>query len=170
MLDEAYSTQLLKDFTIHELAKHISTQLPPDWDGSTSHMKWSKNCPDAAWLKDLWHFIGKHCTNKGIDQIETLADWPIIPTSSQHLVSIKMAKTVIFLGKYNDTAERRNVCSALQKLGCPVVDIAKMWSAPSVDYLSMQSAQLPTQLDKILTNYLAAPTNSHNVLYRTALH
>ena len=55
--------------------------------------------------------------------LDALKAWPIIPTTSKKLVTVKMAKTVFDMRLVgNETEATKKVCSGLEKLNCPSLD------------------------------------------------
>ncbi|XP_033645532.1 LOW QUALITY PROTEIN: sacsin-like [Asterias rubens] len=152
--DEAYTSGIFKKFTISELAVHLRSYLPEDWQGCTHHVEWApieNGHPPASWIRSVWEFICSE-TEKNVQTcLQPIQDWPLFPTTSEKLVSPAMSKTVLFLHGFCDTQFREKVTKVLQKLGVPELDVKHM-------------PMILSTLTELLKNYLALPVKPDSVV------
>ncbi|XP_071785309.1 sacsin-like [Asterias amurensis] len=151
---EAYTSGIFKKFTISELAVHLRSYLPEDWQGCTHHVEWTPSengHPPASWIRSVWEFICSE-TEKNLQTcLQPIQDWPLFPTTSEKLVSPAMSKTVLFLHGFCDTQSREKVTKVLKKLGVPELDLNRL-------------PIMVSPLLELLKNYLAMPAKPDSVV------
>ena len=118
-----------------------------DYDNATSTLRG---------LKRLWDFICLSYTEERPDDLDALADWPIIPTTSGHLVSFRMSKTVLIAETFSE--DEGILLKILQKLGCRVADISK---------ISRSYASVPPEPRHILSKRLVGLKCRRDILTMT---
>ncbi|XP_072039950.1 sacsin-like [Amphiura filiformis] len=151
---QCFSSGMFKDFTLHELAQHLHTQLPDEWRGCTRHVTWTPEMnghPSNLWMKHVWELILFRCTRSGASELDALDDWAVYPTSCGKVVPPKLAKTILYLDTFSDSSSRRTLTSVLEKLGCPQISISRM-------------ATNSSELSELLKSKLAVPTSQSSVL------
>ncbi|XP_072017069.1 sacsin-like [Amphiura filiformis] len=157
---DLYQAGILKEFTIHELAKFMHTNFPPNWKNPPHHLQWlqlsRESLPQAYWLQSLWNYVYLLHNGDNPCDLQALADWPIIPTTSGYLVSLSMSKSVMFPDDFISSGRR--LLGILQKLDCPVVD-EKGITGPH--YLTHSKS---LSIKAILRRYLVGPNNRSEIL------
>ncbi|XP_038060324.1 sacsin-like [Patiria miniata] len=162
--EAAYSSGVLKQFTITELAQHLGKHLPESWQGCNQHVEWTPDTeghPSESWLGHLWAFI---CSETLQDSsLDCINHWPIFPTTSGKLVPPSLSKTVLLL--QNQVGLGMEIANVLRKLGLPLISRTLMCELRTT-FLTGTQVQVhhaPPRLDELLAKHLALPASRQDV-------
>ena len=103
----------------------MSDIFPQHTKDAEVHFDFDVTGVSEEWLKRLWVYLQTY--SKKVDNskapLDALKSWPIIPTKSKKLVTVKMAKTVLDMTIVgNESNAALNVSKSLEKLNCPCLD------------------------------------------------
>ena len=114
---------VLLHLTASSLDSFMPDVFPPSMRGVSKHQPFPEGVLFEEWLRRLWLFL-QHFTRPGQDEtfvsLDTLKEWPIIPTKCKQLVTIKNAKTVLDMSESGkQSGSEKKVLECLKKLHCP---------------------------------------------------
>src|SRR5262249_41217579 len=73
----------------------------------------SRNLPNLAWLRQIWHYILKnHCNS-----LHILEDYMLLPTTNGHLYPLSSCNKVL----HETEHPKKQVVNVLKSLGCPLL-------------------------------------------------
>ena len=117
--------KVLLPLTTDVVDTFMSDFFPEDTKNAKIHLDFGATGVSEEWLKRLWVYLQTY--SKEVDDrkppLDALKAWPIIPTTSNMLVTVEMAKTVIdmtLVGNEGNAAKK--VLESLKKLNCPCLD------------------------------------------------
>ena len=116
---------VLLHLTSDVVATFMSDVFPENTKDANVHLELSATGVPEEWLKRLWEYLQTYSkqVHDSKRPLDALKAWPIIPTKSKKLVTVKMAKTVIDMtlnGKESVTMLK--VHESLKKLNLPCLD------------------------------------------------
>ena len=119
--------QILRHLTVSSLASFIPDVFPPSMRAATKHMPYpDESVLTKEWFKRLWKFLQYYAQLEEPEtqvSLKALGEWPIIPTTSEELVTIDNAKTVLDMTESGTEGPReKKIINFLRKLQCPSLD------------------------------------------------
>ena len=151
------NVRVVMRFDIPALVEFLPGLFPEILLVSEDFVPWKKlqNANFEKWLKRLWQFLSTHRPQTGEDAkiLDPLLDWPVIPTRSDTLAPVALARVVLDLTHSDSwSSAQETIVEILRKLKCPEADMDFMESGGSRD------------ISPVLKPYLAHPNSSQDVL------
>ena len=150
--------QAMLDLTVSSLASFMADVFPKHCKGLSKHVPWKfpeEGVLSEKWFKRLWEFLendAKPEPNEERVSLNTLGDWPIIPTTCGNLVTINNGKSVLDMTESRtENVFGQKVREILENLGCP--SLRKDITQPQF-----------TGKSSILDTYVAHPHSAPDVL------
>ena len=129
-IDNLPEKRVMQRFTVQALNQHFPGIFPEYMRGTSEHLPW--NFPQSVplsrkWFQRLWYFLQSYAIPKLNNNTEVslsvLGVWPIIPTTSDKLVTINNGKTVLdATHRTTDAAQGKRIREILEKLNCPILN------------------------------------------------
>ena len=184
-IDELPERQVMQRFTVEALNQHFRDIFPDRMRGVSEHVPWvfPQDGPlSKKWFQRLWYFLQNHATsnvNNTTVSLSVLGVWPIIPTTSDKLVTINNGKTVLdATHRSTDSAQGKHIREILEKLSCPTLntDITVKKSPKQtpgflsstlgriMPMFSVSTVASPTDESHITDQYVAQPHHVRDVL------
>ncbi|XP_031565981.1 sacsin-like [Actinia tenebrosa] len=157
MRDPIKKTGIFKRFDTISLEPYLVHLLPSSWFGIDKPIQWdpsTESIPTREWLTLLWKLIHKTFQDRKVSYhkrdecakiLRPIEDWPILPTSTETLVSIAFGKTVLDLTTHGP--ENEKLVTILRKLGCAELDFSILPGLETLD------------LSQLVSTYLAKPNS-----------
>ena len=113
--------------------------------------------PSKEWIQKLWQWLESQRNQASgepaaVSEVMALADWPIIPTISGFLLAPESLKTSILIMPLSSSSDTF-LLSALNKLGCEILDSSLASSSSSEKQLFAHPADGPGVLRALLNSF-----------------
>ncbi|KAL1292332.1 hypothetical protein AAHE18_20G264300 [Arachis hypogaea] len=112
--------------SIHHFAQLFPAFMPADWKYKSKVLWDPKLCqkPTSSWFLLFWQYLGKQSK-----KLPLFSDWPILPSTSGHLLRPSEQRKIISGSNLSDTLQ-----NILVKIGCDILN-----SSYVVEYLDLSS-------------------------------
>ncbi|XP_028408299.1 LOW QUALITY PROTEIN: sacsin-like [Dendronephthya gigantea] len=169
-VDKLPENRVMQLLTVNALNQHFPRVFPVHMRGTSEHVAWDfpQNGPlSRKWFQRVWDFLQNHINpklNNNEMPLSVLGVWPIIPTTSDKLVTIDNGKTVLDATRRStDSAQGKRIRDILEKLDCPRLNTDITVKKPKVQTSVTSASQVGRFLPQFGTVLEVPPAddNSH---------